>query len=330
MSYLLDALRKSNSTSTATADPANNSFAQQLSSTETNTEGRFRFYQSVTLLLLAMVFIFAGYILGGGAEIIINGVQGKKITALPNDTHIKNINTVAEGLKPYYGMQSTAAQYFLAPDIYNQQLIADKKQLARDEREQLLAQQNAQQKTKQQELNKQIQSAIAQQGLLVKNSATDTFNNANSRNNQPAETAPIKLSLNKKELDGVSPELLYAFETAIDDSNSSTFTDTENNANNDVDSDIAPSLKKHGLVSDSGVKSLALMPMWLQKEVPILHFSLHMYTSDWASSWIRLNDQDYYNGDTTPDGLVIEEIQPQKVIMQYKGQIFSLPALSNW
>lgn len=328
MSYILDALRKSNSTSTA--EQANNSFAQQLSSTESNPNNRFRFYQPVSLLLLAMVFIFAGYIFGGGAEIIINGVQGKKITALPNDTNTENINTVAEGLKPYYGMQSAAAQYFLRPDIYNQQLIAGKKQLAKDEQEQLLAQQNAQQKAKQQELNKQIQAAIAQQGLLVKNSANDTFNNTNSKNNQPAETAPIKLSLNKEGLDGVSPELLHAFETAIDDSNSSTFTGTENNANNEVDSELAPSLKKHGLVSDSGVKSLALMPMWLQKEVPVLHFSLHMYTSEWASSWVRLNGQDYYNGDTTQDGLIIEEIQPQKVIMQYEGQRFSLPALSNW
>ncbi|KGJ89283.1 general secretion pathway protein GspB [Thalassotalea sp. ND16A] len=330
MSYIIDALRKSNSTSTATADEANNSFAQQLSSAESNPKSRFRFYQPVSLLLFAMVFMFAGYILGGGAELIINAVQEQKITALPNDTKKENTNTEAEGLKPYYGMQSAAAQYFLIPDIYNQQLIAGKKQLAKDAQAKLLAQQNAQQQAKQQELNKQIQLAIAEQGLLVKNSANDTANNASNKNNQPTETEPVKLSLNKAALDGVSPELLHAFETAIDDSNSGTFTDTENNANDDAGSDIAPSLKKHGLVSDSGVKSLALMPMWLQKEVPILHFSLHMYSSELANSWVRLNDQDYYTGDATPGGLIIEEIQPQKVIMQYKGQRFSLPALSNW
>ena len=49
-----------------------------------------------------------------------------------------------------------------------------------------------------------------------------------------------------------------------------------------------------------------------------------------GQGWVNVNGRDRYEGDIVADGLSIDKILPQQVILTYRGEKFSLPALTNW
>ena len=71
------------------------------------------------------------------------------------------------------------------------------------------------------------------------------------------------------------------------------------------------------------------MPTWVQEGVPSLRFEQHIYASD-GEGWVNVNGRDRYEGDTIVNGVIIDKILPQQVILSYRGEKFSLPALTNW
>ena len=114
-------------------------------------------------------------------------------------------------------------------------------------------------------------------------------------------------------VDGVSDDLLARFQAAIED--------TEGKKT------IVKPKKQLGKESD--IKSLTQMPAWVQEGVPRLHFEQHIYSSD-GEGWVNVNGRDRYEGDNIANGLIIDKILPQQVILTYRGEKFSLPALTNW
>ena len=115
-------------------------------------------------------------------------------------------------------------------------------------------------------------------------------------------------------VEGVSDDLLARFQAAIDDTKK-----TSKNA-----------LKPEPVqTKDNDVKSLTQMPTWVQEGVPRLHFEQHIYASD-GGGWVNVNGRDRYEGDSIANGVYIEQILPQQVILTYRGERFSLPALTNW
>ena len=115
-------------------------------------------------------------------------------------------------------------------------------------------------------------------------------------------------------IDGVSDDLLARFQAAIDDTESSLSSDAENESTQVVESDI---------------KSLTQMPAWVQEGIPSLRFEQHIYASD-GEGWVNVNGRDRYEGDNIANGVVLDKILPQQVILTYRGEKFSLPALTNW
>ena len=71
------------------------------------------------------------------------------------------------------------------------------------------------------------------------------------------------------------------------------------------------------------------MPAWVQEGLPRLSFEQHIYASD-GEGWVKVNGRDRYEGDSIANGVIIDEILPQQVILTYRGEKFSLPALTNW
>lgn len=55
-----------------------------------------------------------------------------------------------------------------------------------------------------------------------------------------------------------------------------------------------------------------------------------MFASDAADRWVRVNGQELKEGDWLNDNLRIVSIQSQHVILAYKGQEFSMRALTDW
>ncbi len=115
-------------------------------------------------------------------------------------------------------------------------------------------------------------------------------------------------------VDGVSDNLLARFQAAIDDTKNASIKTKDIEHDNRTNSDI---------------KSLTQMPTWVQEGVPSLRFEQHIYASD-GEGWVNVNGRDRYEGDSLGNGVVIDEILPQQVILTYRGEKFSLPALTNW
>ncbi|MCI2283178.1 AAA family ATPase [Colwellia sp. MSW7] len=114
-------------------------------------------------------------------------------------------------------------------------------------------------------------------------------------------------------VEGVSEDLLARFQAAIDDTKKT-----------------SPKARKPEPIptADSGVKSLTQMPAWVQEGIPSLRFEQHIYASD-GEGRVNVNGRDRYEGDSIANGVYIEKILPQQVILTYRGEKFSLP-LTNW
>jgi type II secretory pathway predicted ATPase ExeA len=130
--------------------------------------------------------------------------------------------------------------------------------------------------------------------------------------NPRIEKVPEKLSVNA--VDGVSDDLLARFQSAIDE------TEQETNLEDEATPDE---------VLEINVPALSDMPTWVQNDLPSISFEQHIYTSD-GESWVKVNGRDRYEGDTISNGLVLNHIYAQKVILTFRGEQFSLPALSTW
>ncbi len=111
--------------------------------------------------------------------------------------------------------------------------------------------------------------------------------------------------------DGVSDELLASFQSAIEQ------TKQREEPRADVASD------------DSELIPLTQMPTWVQDGVPSLEFEMHIYASD-GQGWVRVNGRDRYEGDYIGRELLLNEIRPQQVILSFRGEKFTMAALSSW
>lgn len=150
--------------------------------------------------------------------------------------------------------------------------------------------------------------------MPLENSAEQLSSLTESKLAEDKATSKVKEKLSVKAVDGVSDDLLALFQSAIDDTEQDP--QFKNSANQVVEPEVdAPAL------SD--------MPAWVQSDLPSLSFEQHIYTSE-GESWVKVNGRDRYQGDTISEELVLNYIYAQKVILTFKGQQFSLPALSSW
>lgn len=128
-----------------------------------------------------------------------------------------------------------------------------------------------------------------------------------SKVNEIAEPKEIKLT----QVEGVSQELLQQFESALKDkSDGLEYTDDTEASSKDI-------------------SPIEKMPLWVQNGVPQLQFEQHIYASD-GQGWVKVNGRDRYEGDTIARELILVEILPQKVVLNFRGEKFTMPALSNW
>ncbi|MBA6417690.1 AAA family ATPase [Colwellia sp. 6M3] len=111
--------------------------------------------------------------------------------------------------------------------------------------------------------------------------------------------------------EGVSDALLASFQSAIEETKQSDNTVEKVKVDN---SDVLP---------------LTQMPTWVQDGVPSLAFEMHIYASD-GQGWIRVNGRDRYEGDYIGRELLLNEILPQKVVLSFRGEKFTMDALTSW
>jgi len=115
-------------------------------------------------------------------------------------------------------------------------------------------------------------------------------------------------------VEGVSEDLLARFQAAIDN--------TKDSSNNTETTELSQGV-------EGEIKPITQMPTWVQEGLPSLRFEQHIYASD-GEGWVNVNGRDRYEGDSIANGVVIDKILPQQVILTYRGETFSLPALTSW
>lgn len=206
--------------------------------------------------------------------------------------------------KPEVELAETAKE--LAKEIVKEVTIELEKEKKRQEQtiEQMVIHSEAQEKTH----DLIIKPPKTHIKKPIKKAATEV--SKESLTNQPDKP----LNYQVEPVAGVSDDLLARFQAAVED------TENENSLGE---------VKPEKIVVDSDIKSLTQMPTWLQEDIPSLYFEQHIYASDGAG-WVNVNGRDRYEGDSIANGLVIEKILPQQVILTYRGETFSLPALTNW
>ena len=77
--------------------------------------------------------------------------------------------------------------------------------------------------------------------------------------------------------------------------------------------------------SGAQIPSVAELPAHLFKSLPSRNILVHVYNEKPEARFIILNSQRQRQGDTTKDGFVIEEIQPDGVVLRFRGQRFFNP-----
>lgn len=102
-----------------------------------------------------------------------------------------------------------------------------------------------------------------------------------------------------------------------------------NKALEQVSEDVEPIIPEPSEPANQ-VSRLDQLPAWVTTELPSMSFSAHMYASENAERWVRVNGTRMMEGDLIDNKVHIISIDPQHVILGYAGHEFSMPALSDW
>lgn len=91
----------------------------------------------------------------------------------------------------------------------------------------------------------------------------------------------------------------------------------------------APANSEPTLASFTELGSIRSLAWTLQQKIPTLNYSEHNYQSLQNAS-VVINGTTRRRGDTLEQGLVLEMILRDGIILKYQGQAFKVPALSSW
>ena len=70
---------------------------------------------------------------------------------------------------------------------------------------------------------------------------------------------------------------------------------------------------------------LTELPEDFQQSVPAMTVNIHVYSPDEAQRILYINNRQYYSGDEISGGILVEEIVPEGVVLELRGQRFKLP-----
>lgn len=114
----------------------------------------------------------------------------------------------------------------------------------------------------------------------------------------------------------VSQELLDKFNKAIEDLDS------------DEASDEQPDETPVTVSQD--IQRVDQLPVRMLTRLPTMKFSAHMYASNPADRWVRVNGDQLTEGDWIADKVQIVAIQGQRVVLEFENERFTMAALTDW
>jgi type II secretory pathway predicted ATPase ExeA len=176
------------------------------------------------------------------------------------------------------------------------------------------------------------QNSVVEQPLVLGYKSSEYKASHTTKNNN---TNKLNKPFTLKASQGVSNKLLKTFQHAVNET-----VKNETKSNTTIEPSLSAteqtSLDNENLtqpkvqpIKSTVIRPLSQMPQWLQQDLPTLKFEMHIYASD-GQGWVRVNGKDVHEGEKIAKNLVLEKIEPQQVILNFRGEDFSMPALSSW
>lgn len=103
-----------------------------------------------------------------------------------------------------------------------------------------------------------------------------------------------------------------------------------NKAIADLDNDTNSDSGSQQVTNYDDLPRIDQLSIAIQTQIPAMAFSAHMYSSNRDGRWVRVNGRRLVEGDFIAEGLQLVNIEPQKVILSFKNEIFTMNALSDW
>jgi len=91
-----------------------------------------------------------------------------------------------------------------------------------------------------------------------------------------------------------------------------------------------PSEQQPMIAVTNEVLNINDLPLSVQRQIPDLTFSTHIYASDAAWRAVGINGRSRREGDMIQDNLVLQEITEQGVVLGFEGYSFTMSVLKNW
>ncbi|MDG2046491.1 MAG: general secretion pathway protein GspB [Halioglobus sp.] len=107
-------------------------------------------------------------------------------------------------------------------------------------------------------------------------------------------------------------------------------------ASNEQPIDIAQALQsardemKDAALEDHTVPLLSALSQQTKDGIPTLYYQRHDYSNNTSNSTVVLNNETLKVGGSPVNGMNVEEILPDSVILSYEGTQFRLRALNSW
>ncbi len=142
--------------------------------------------------------------------------------------------------------------------------------------------------------------------------------NADQNNFRPQNNRPVNDTLNSSneaETQALNADLLRRIQLAADEVDNRP-AEPEPDALKITDLNAPPRIDQ-------------LRPVLLT-QMPAMSFSAHMFASDPLDRWVRVNGKRLTEEDYITSDLQILEIQAEKVVLVFKGETFTMNALSDW
>ncbi len=83
-----------------------------------------------------------------------------------------------------------------------------------------------------------------------------------------------------------------------------------------------PSIPPVAIMEDAEAPLLQDMPMPFRQSVPELNLDVHVYAAAAEQRFVLLNMNKYHEGDALPQGLVLERITAEGIVVSHQGQRF--------
>lgn len=91
-----------------------------------------------------------------------------------------------------------------------------------------------------------------------------------------------------------------------------------------------PQGEKYETVASQPVNKITALPTNIQRQIPDLKFSSHLYADDSSFRMVNINGNMFHEGDIIAEGIQLERISEEGVVLNYLHYTFEISVIRDW